>query len=70
MHTPPPSWVKLSLADHCWRGSFTPHHRHQGGTSARQKRADTVEKVDFFEWTEFFRRAGAFVRKLYGGTHE
>jgi hypothetical protein len=28
---------------------------------------DTVEKVDFFKWTKFSRRAGAFVRKLYGG---
>ena len=31
---------------------------------------DTVEKVDFFEPTEFSRRAGTFIRKLYGGTHE
>jgi hypothetical protein len=34
------------------------------------RRADTVKKVDFFKWTNFSRGAGAFVRKLYGGTHE
>ena len=27
-------------------------------------------QVDFFKWTNFSRGAGAFVRKLYGGTHE
>jgi hypothetical protein len=32
--------------------------------------ADTVEKVDFFKRTKFSRGAGAFVGKLYGGTHE
>jgi hypothetical protein len=32
--------------------------------------ADTVEKVDFSKCAKFSRGAGAFVRKLYGGTHE
>jgi hypothetical protein len=31
---------------------------------------DTVEKVDFSKCAKFSRGAGAFVRKLYGGTHE
>jgi hypothetical protein len=34
------------------------------------KMTDTVEKVDFFKWTKFSSGAGAFVGKLYGGTHE
>jgi hypothetical protein len=35
-----------------------------------QLSADTVEKVDFSKCAKFSRGAGAFVRKLYGGTHE
>jgi len=40
------------------------------GAAACLMLADTVEKVDFSKCAKFSRGAGAFVRKLYGGTHE
>jgi hypothetical protein len=52
------------------RGGFQGYFRRASGEVPRQSLTDTVEKVDFFKWTKFSRGAGAFVRKLYGGTHE